>query len=99
MNKVIHDEKNSRFFVKLSETDPNVEGVLLYEKINNKCLDFYHTEVPKEFRGQGFGALLAGAGIDYIKLNDIKVSLSCTFLSKFGREYLSEEEIRQYVNN
>ena len=33
-----------------------------------------------EFRGQGFGVLLARAGIDYIKLNDIKVTLSCTFL-------------------
>jgi len=99
MKNVIHDEKNCRFFIKLSETDPTVEGVLLYEKVNDKHLDFYHTEVPEEFRGQGLGVLLARAGIDFIKLHDLKVTLSCTFLRKFGREHLSEEEIRQYVNN
>jgi len=97
MNNVIHLVKDQKFVLNLSKTDPEVQGVILYEKIADNHLDLYHTEVPKEYRGRGIGAILARAAIDYAIKEDIKVSLTCTYLEKFGRESLSAEELSRHV--
>jgi len=44
MNNVIHLVKDQKFVLNLSKTDPEVQGVILYEKIADNHLDLYHTE-------------------------------------------------------
>lgn len=97
MKNVKHLEKDQKFVLSLSESDPSVCGELLYERVDKTHLDFYHTEVPREYRGQGLGGVLAQAALDYVKQKNLTVTLSCTFLEKYGRENLSREYLDRHV--
>jgi len=96
MYSVIHDEKQCKFFMKISKK-PDSEGVLLYEKIGSNHYDFYHTEVPKEYRGRGLAGKLAREAFNHIIAEKATVTLSCTYLQKFCDEELSSAERRQHV--
>jgi len=88
---VVHDPRRNKFYIRLSKEK---KGILLYERLGEKLFDFYHTEVPVEFRGRGLGAVLARAAIDYIIQNGAEVKLSCSFLQKFAIENLTETELK-----
>jgi len=70
---------------------------LLYEKIEDKKYDFYHTEVPEEYRGKGFGAQLAEAAFNFIIKEQATVVLSCSYLRKFANDRLNPLELEKYV--
>jgi len=93
-DNVVHDQQNARFFIKLDQDNEDLEGELLYERIGDNLLDFYHTEVPPEFRGRGLGAVLARAAFDYVIKEEAQVRITCTYLQKFAAENLSESELQ-----
>jgi predicted GNAT family acetyltransferase len=46
-------------------------------------LDLIHTVVPQEAEGQGIGASLARAALEYARANDLKVIASCPFVRAY----------------
>jgi len=57
------------------------KAVLQYEILSNgKELDYYHTFVPPEFRGQKIGEKIVKFALDYAKQNHYQVIPSCPFV-------------------
>uniref|UniRef100_A0AC34Q602 Protein NATD1 n=1 Tax=Panagrolaimus sp. JU765 TaxID=591449 RepID=A0AC34Q602_9BILA len=87
---VQHCAKTLKFFIKNNGKD----SVLLYSKVSNAALDLFHTEVPPEHRGKGYGAALVKEAFKYAKENNYKVIPSCSYVEKYAREQATPEEKR-----
>eukprot|EP01098_Paradermamoeba_levis_P009014 TRINITY_DN3728_c0_g2_i1.p1 TRINITY_DN3728_c0_g2~~TRINITY_DN3728_c0_g2_i1.p1 ORF type:complete len:135 (-),score=35.61 TRINITY_DN3728_c0_g2_i1:134-538(-) len=74
---VLHDKPKRVFYIALSSTD---KAVLEYDEREGE-LDFYHTEVPPQYRGKGIAEVLAKAGMEYVKTEGKKARLTCSYLS------------------
>ena len=53
-------------------------------------IDFTHTFVPEDERGQGIGDELARAGLDYARQHHLKVRTSCEFMQAFVQRHRAE---------
>ena len=61
-------------------------AVLKYVRRGN-VLDLAHTRVPEEVEGQGMGAALARAALDYARSEGLKVVPSCPFVHAYLRKH------------
>uniref|UniRef100_A0A914CIH8 Protein NATD1 n=1 Tax=Acrobeloides nanus TaxID=290746 RepID=A0A914CIH8_9BILA len=52
----------------------------------------YHTEVPSQFQGKGYAALLVKDALKYCKDNNLKVVPTCWYVEKYIREKGTPEE-------
>ena len=100
MSQVIHDMDSQEFYFDVPEVLLNHLGVakviyqlklqgrckLVYEKESDSLVDMWHTEVPVECRGRGYGKILANAAFEWAVSKKIKVKLSCSYLQKIDRE-------------
>eukprot|EP01102_Stenamoeba_stenopodia_P011995 TRINITY_DN3733_c0_g1_i1.p1 TRINITY_DN3733_c0_g1~~TRINITY_DN3733_c0_g1_i1.p1 ORF type:complete len:192 (-),score=17.04 TRINITY_DN3733_c0_g1_i1:191-766(-) len=77
---VEHKPNQSLFEIKLSPD--GVDRALLEYSVNDKVLDFYHTEVPEKYNGQGIAAHLVGKAFDWAAANGYKVIPSCSYVSQ-----------------
>jgi len=48
-------------------------------------VDFYHTYVPPEFRGQGLAEQLVQAGLNWAAQQNLQVDASCWYVAKVMR--------------
>lgn len=53
-------------------------------------IDFTHTFVPEEQRGQGQADELARAGLAYARQQHLKVRTSCEFMQAFAQRHHAE---------
>jgi uncharacterized protein len=65
--------------------EANIEGqlaLLTYRRFPSRiCFD--HTEVPKPLRGNGLGAKLARAALDFAKANQLRAVPVCPYVSSY----------------
>ena len=60
------------------------KAVLQYEILaDGKILDYYHTFVPPEFRGQKIGEKIVKFALDYAREKHLQVIPSCPFVEVF----------------
>ena len=78
-----HDESGSRFFAPVD----GGEAFLGYERAGPKTLDFQHTIVPPQARGQGVGEALVVAAFDYARESGQRVIPSCAFVRGWLAEH------------
>jgi len=76
--EVTHDAEHSRF---TAETTFG-EAVLEYMR-DGKRIVFTHTGVPPEAEGQGIGAALAKAGLDFAHSEGLTVRPMCPFVAGY----------------
>ena len=79
---VSHDPSAGRFEIR-TETG---SGLLTYLR-RGADLDLIHTEVPVDSEGQGYGAALARAALEYARSEGVKVIPSCPFVSEYIRRH------------
>ena len=60
------------------------ESVLDYE-LDGNSIDFTHTYVPTELRGQGLAEKIVRAGIAWAKEQGYELHASCSYAAKFIR--------------
>lgn len=53
---------------------------LAYSRPADGVIDFTHTFVEEDLRGQGVGEELAKAGLDYARAEGLKVRTTCSFM-------------------
>ncbi len=70
---------DGRFY---SETEHG-EAELLYSKIDEKTLSFYHTFTPEADRGKGVAEKLAIAAFEYARAHGFKVRPDCPYIPRF----------------
>lgn len=86
MAEVIQNSDKNRF-------EYSVEGrtaVADYMLTKDNRIVLTHTEVPKQFAGQGIGSKLAKAAFAYAKENNLKVLPLCPFMASYVRSHRDE---------
>jgi len=73
-----HEPDRQRFVAVLEKG----EGVLEYRAHGDGVLDYYHTFVPRELRGQGVAGRLVEFALKYAREQGLKVEPSCPFVAK-----------------
>ena len=63
---------------------------LAYTRPVEGLLDFTHTFVDEELRGQGVAEELARAGLAFARENHLRVQTSCTFMAGFVQRHHAE---------
>jgi predicted GNAT family acetyltransferase len=87
--KVEHDEKGSRFFVRVDGD----EADLAYTRVGPKLIDLQHTYVPASARGHGLADALAEAAFDYAREEGLRVVPSCPFVRTWLRRHPEQAKL------
>ena len=74
-----HDPANQEF----TAGSPEQPAELAYSLPQEGVIDFTHTFVPEDQRGQGTADELARAGLAYARKENLKVLTSCEFMEAF----------------
>jgi uncharacterized protein len=77
--RVIHDQKNERFYSTIEGKDAELN----YKIIDTKVMDFLNVYVPPEFRRQGIAEKIVTRGMEYAKGHGFRVRLSCPYVNNF----------------
>ncbi|RZK27916.1 MAG: N-acetyltransferase [Hymenobacter sp.] len=63
------------------------EAELAYSTPSPQIIDFTHTFVPEDRRGEGVGEALATAGLDYARQHHLRVVPTCPFVAAFMQKH------------
>jgi predicted GNAT family acetyltransferase len=81
--EIIHDADDLRFYAKIGAE----EAELTYTYPEEGVMDFDHTYVPDEARGQGIASQLVKAGLDFAKAQGNKVIPSCPVVEAYTKRH------------
>jgi predicted GNAT family acetyltransferase len=71
-------------------------GVALLKYVpSGSSLDLVHTEVPAALEGQGYGAALAAAALDYARSQHLTVVPTCPFVQTYLRRHKEYADLVQ----
>ena len=76
--EVIDNPEAGRFEMRLAE-----QIAVADYRIVGDVITFSHTEVPKEFEGQGYGSTLIRHALDQVRSRGLKVKPLCPFVAWF----------------
>jgi uncharacterized protein len=82
-HKIEHDSKYQQFTLAIG----NDEAELAYATPSDKVLDFTHTYVPEQARGNGISSLLITEGLKFAAKNGYQVIASCPAVANFIKEH------------
>ena len=85
---VSHDPNTGRFEI---HTDEGT-ALLTYLRSGSE-LEMMHTEVPEALEGQGYGATLAEAALDYARQQGAKVRPSCPFVAAYIQRHPAYQDL------
>ncbi|XP_077484078.1 protein NATD1 isoform X3 [Amblyomma americanum] len=68
-----------------------------HDKANREFFIKFGKEVPESLRGKGIAKHLAKAAFDYLVSEDLRATLSCTYLVKYWNEAQNPEYRRRVV--
>lgn len=86
--QVEHNAPERRFEVKLG-CDLAVAEYMQSDGVIN----FYHTEVPPAYQGQGIGEKIAQTALDYARAEGLRVVASCPFISVYIRRHKAYQDL------
>jgi predicted GNAT family acetyltransferase len=80
--EVVHNQAKKRF-----EINVNSHTAVLTYILNGKTILFTHTGVPHPLEGQGVGAKLVKAGLEFAKENKLQVNTTCWFVNLYIKRH------------
>ena len=84
--QIHHDTANQEF----TAGSGDGQAELAYSLPDAGTIDFSHTFVPEDERGQGIADELARAGLAYARQQHLKVRTSCEFMNAFVQKHKEE---------
>jgi predicted GNAT family acetyltransferase len=81
-----HDRESQEF----TTTHHGYEAELAYSYPTTGVIDFTHTYVDENLRGQGVGEELARAALAFAREQHLKVKTSCEFVAGFVQRHHAE---------
>jgi predicted GNAT family acetyltransferase len=85
---VTHNSTANQF-----EIDTDAGLALLRYALRGNQLDLIHTEVPSELEGQGYGAALVRAALDFARNQELKVIPSCPFVRSYLQRHREDADL------
>jgi predicted GNAT family acetyltransferase len=85
---VIHNMEHNRFEVHLDSHTAELNYFL-----NGDTIIFTHTGVPPALERRGIGSLLVKTGLEYAKINNLKVQTFCWFVDKYVRRHPEYQDL------
>jgi predicted GNAT family acetyltransferase len=85
---ITHDADHSRF---TAQTQFG-EAALEYMRDKHRMI-FTHTGVPSDAEGQGIGAALAKAGLDYARSEGLTIRPMCPFVASYVQRHPEYEDL------
>jgi len=89
MSRLFHDVTSRRFEFPLD--GENVAYISYRDAGDRLILD--HTAVPVAFAGQGIATSLALDVFEFLRSQNLKAELACSFLVKFGRLHPEYQDV------
>ncbi len=86
---VLHDKENQKFYAVIN----GKEAHLIYMILPDNVINFHHTYVPNELRGQGIAAKVVKAGLEYAKGNNFKVIPSCSYVDTYVERHAEYKDL------
>ena len=80
--KVVHIPEKDRFEIRVN----GLVAELTYT-LHGDTITFLHTGVPPELEGQGVGRKLVMSGLEYARLNRLKIKSLCWFVSLYLKRH------------
>lgn len=77
--EVVHEAERSRYLLR---TDAEVVGVADYRD-RGDALVFHHTEIARDRRGHGLGAILVRGALDDVRGRGRAIVPTCWFVAEF----------------
>lgn len=91
MNPTIrHNQDEQAFYSTLD----GYESELAYSLPAANVIDFTHTFVDENLRGQGVGDALAVAALDYARKEGFRIKTSCTFMQAYVERHPEYQDLR-----
>ena len=86
--EVVNNEAEKRFEV-------NLDGKIAKLQYMRHGGDIYytHTEVPKEFEGQGVASAMAKSALDFARENGLTVYPTCPYVSSYIRRHKEYQDL------
>ncbi|GGF18350.1 GNAT family N-acetyltransferase [Hymenobacter cavernae] len=81
-----HSKSEQTFYATLD----GYESELAYSQPTSDLIDFVHTYVDENLRGQGIGEALAEAGLTFARENQLRVQTSCEFMAAYVKRHHAE---------
>ncbi|KAJ8929564.1 hypothetical protein NQ314_017728 [Rhamnusium bicolor] len=92
-NPVVESVVTKEFKIKINGDFATID----YNKIDDNTYDLVHSNIPKEFHGQGLGSILAQRVFDHLVQNNKKIKVSCEYLQKYFST--NREKYKHFVVN
>lgn len=88
--KVRHNPQRHRFYLALDEGEAHLD----YERIGSETVDFAHTFVSEDLRGQGLASQVVRGALDHAREEGWKVIPSCPFVASYMRDHPEVQDLR-----
>ena len=86
---VEHEPDKHRFVIHRAEG----EGVLLYEKVATRTLDFQHVRVDSALRGKGIAAERVRAALEYARDHELRIIPTCPYVQRWIEAHSNERDL------
>ena len=81
--KVKNNQSKNQF-----EADLDGKTALIkYRREADGTLNLFHTEVPAEFEGKGYGNQLVEGALEQVRADNLKINPSCPFIAVFIKRH------------
>lgn len=87
--QILHDETDLRFYANLGEE----QAELIYTFTEQGNMDFAHTYVPKNHRGQGVADKLVKAGLEHARSINCQIIPSCPAVETYVKRHKEYDDI------
>ncbi|EJF08238.1 GNAT family N-acetyltransferase [Pontibacter sp. BAB1700] len=87
--KIIHDEEDTRFYIELE----GGEAELTYSITDQGHMDFDHTFVPENHRGQGIADKLVKSGLEHARAQNCQIIPSCPVVEAYVKRHKEYDDI------
>jgi predicted GNAT family acetyltransferase len=87
---ITHNQEEQAFYA----TADGYEAELAYSRPSDTVIDFTHTFVDENLRGQGVGEALAAQALDYARDEHLSIKTSCKFMDAFVQRHPEYQALR-----
>lgn len=88
--EVRHDADRRRFYIPLDEGEAHLD----YREKDDATLDYAHTYVSPDLRGQGLAGRVVEKALDHAREEGLKVEPSCPFVASFLKDHPEYQDLR-----